>query len=113
MARLAEWKEKVTACRSSGKPVTRWRQEQEVKTYYRWEREALAEAGRALAVQECVESPAFVEVRAATGVERTPGGGEGTGKAAARLHTAAGELDVYSGGDRATLEAIIGALKSC
>lgn len=35
---------------------------------------------------ECRESPAFVEVRAAIGVERAPGGGEGTGMVAARLH---------------------------
>lgn len=88
MARLAEWREKTAACRRSGKPVIRWCQEQRVsaKTYHRWEREVLAEAGQVLAVQECRESPAFVEVRAAIGVERAPGGGEGTGMVAARLH---------------------------
>ena len=67
MARLAEWREKTAACRRSGKPVIRWCQEQRVsaKTYHRWEREVLAEAGQVLAVQECREIPAFVEVRAA------------------------------------------------
>ena len=68
--------------------LIRWCQEQRVsaKTYHRWEQEVLAEAGQVLAVQECRESPAFVEVRAAIGVERAPGGGEGTGMVAARLH---------------------------
>lgn len=112
MARLAEWREKVAECRSSGMSVIQWCQGQGVtaKTYYRWEREVLAEAGQTLVVQKRQESPAFVAVQAME-EERHPSGGESTGMVAARLHTAAGELDVYAGADQATLEAIIGALK--
>ncbi len=107
-ALLGEWRERITACRSSGLAVSRWCREEGIapKTYYRWEREVLALAGEQLAVRS--GSPAFVEVRAASGAGEMRGLG---GQAVARLHTAAGELEVYSGADQGTLRAIIGALK--
>ena len=39
--KLREWQERIIECRSSGKPVKAWCQEQGVSaaTYYRWERE--------------------------------------------------------------------------
>ncbi len=103
-ALLGEWRERITACRGSGLAVSQWCREEGIalKTYYRWEREVLDLAGEQLAVSS--GRPAFVEVRA--------GGMRGLGRqAVARLHTAAGELEVYSGADQGTLRAIIGALK--
>ena len=50
MARVAEWKEKVAACRSSGQTVRGWCEEQGInrKRYYYWERTVLAEAEKQL-----------------------------------------------------------------
>ena len=50
MARVAEWKEKVAACRSSGQTVRGWCEEQGInrKKYYYWERTVLAEAEKQL-----------------------------------------------------------------
>ncbi len=107
-ALLGEWRERIMACRGSGLAVSRWCREEGIapKTYYRWEREVLALAGEQLAVSS--GRPAFVEVRAAPGAGEMRGLGR---QAVARLHTASGELEVYSGADQGTLRAIIGALK--
>ena len=53
-AKLAEWRKKVQACRSSGLPVREWCKQNNVcwKTYYRWERVYLAEVSKQLAVPE-------------------------------------------------------------
>ena len=107
-----EWREKIVACRSSGQAVRRWCREQGIteKTYYRWEREVLGETGKRLAVRSGSESPAFVEVRAGTQDKAEVQAG---GTVAAKLHTEAGDMDIYNGADGDTLRAIIGALKEC
>ena len=53
-AKLAEWSEKVQACRSSGLPVKEWCEQNNVcsKTYYTWERGYLAEVSKQLAIPE-------------------------------------------------------------
>ena len=53
-AKLAEWSEKVQACRSSGLPVKEWCEQNNVcsKTYYTWERVYLAEVSKQLAIPE-------------------------------------------------------------
>ena len=45
-AKLSEWSERIRACRSSGKQVKTWCEENgiNVKSYYRWERLYIAEA---------------------------------------------------------------------
>lgn len=45
-AKLSEWSERIRACRSSGKQVKTWCEENgiSVKSYYRWERLYIAEA---------------------------------------------------------------------
>ena len=47
-AKLAEWSERVQACRSSGLPVREWCERNNVcdKTYYTWERVYLAEVSK-------------------------------------------------------------------
>ena len=46
-AKLSEWSERIRLCRSSGVPVKSWCEENgiSVKSYYRWERLYIAEAG--------------------------------------------------------------------
>ena len=53
-AKLAEWSEKVQACRSSGLTVQEWCEQNQVctKTYYTWERMYLAEVGKRLAIPD-------------------------------------------------------------
>ena len=45
-AKISEWSERIRACRSSGKPVKTWCEENgiNIKSYYRWERLYIAEA---------------------------------------------------------------------
>ena len=47
-AKLAEWGEKVKACRSSGLPVRTWCQQHDIstQTYYTWEHEYLEETNK-------------------------------------------------------------------
>lgn len=110
-ALLMEWQEKIMACRSSGISVKTWCEERGIdrRKYYRWEKEILAKASRQLAVGGGTQ-PAFVEVRAAVEAA-VPDSEFREGMAVARLHTACGEVDVYRGADRETLQAIIEALK--
>ena len=53
-AKLAEWSEKVQACRSSGMTVKEWCEQNDVcaKTYYTWERVYLAEVSKQLTIPE-------------------------------------------------------------
>ena len=66
MARVAEWKEKVAACRSSGQTVRGWYEEQGInrKRYYYWERTVLAEAEKQLSEEESSGRAKFVSVPA-------------------------------------------------
>ena len=53
-AKLAEWSEKVQACRSSGMTVKEWCEQNDVcaKTYYTWERVYLAGVSKQLTIPE-------------------------------------------------------------
>ena len=53
-AKLAEWSEKVQACRSSGLTVRDWCEQNHIcaKTYYTWERVYLAEVSKQLAIPD-------------------------------------------------------------
>ena len=112
-ARLVEWKEKILACRSSGKKVKQWCAENNVTeaTYYRWEREAFGKLERsqkseALAVVEpAIATPAFVEL--------PPAPSFSAGHVAITIRLAGVELDVHSGADMATIEAVLRVVKSC
>ena len=110
MARLSEWKGKVTECRSGGQSVKAWCREQGIacKTYYYWEKEILSEAGRQMAAQGNGRGSRFVEVPAlperAAIREETP-------TLAAKLRTGSRELEVYAGVDAAVLETLLRVLK--
>lgn len=69
-AQLAEWQERIIRCRTSGRTVKAWCEEQGIgyKTYYRWERQILSlgrktlqQVGQQQLAQ--IESPVFAEVR--------------------------------------------------
>ena len=58
-AKLAEWSERVQACRSSGLTVRDWCEQNHVcsKTYYTWERVYLAEVSKQLAIPNQPSAP--------------------------------------------------------
>lgn len=108
-ARLAEWKEKVALCRSSGMSVRGWCREQGIayKTYYYWEKEVLSEAGRQAVALNGVENR-FVEVPALpesiSVSEREP-------VLVAKLRIKSGELEIYAGAETAMLEMLVRVLR--
>lgn len=111
MALLGEWKEKVAACRSSGKTVRAWCEEEGIayKTYYNWEKAVLQEAGRQMArLENGGAGNRFVEIGA------LPGRGTMTGREpvlAARLRMKSGELELYAGAEAATVEILVQVLR--
>ena len=92
-AALAGWAERVRECRSSGVSVTVWCEEQgiERRTYYRWEREVLRQAGesRAMAAQ-----PEFAQLAPARQRQRDENSGA---KVCVRVGSVI--VDVYPGAD--------------
>ncbi len=109
MARIAEWKEKVGACRSSGQTVRSWCQEEgiAIKTYYYWEKEVLREAGEQAAGLEKSRNR-FVEIPALP--ERGEAGGREPALAA-KLRIKSGELEIYAGAETATVEMLVRVLR--
>lgn len=109
MARLEEWKGKVAECRSSGKSVRAWCQEQGIscKTYYYWEKGVLSEAERQMGALESVGGSSFVKMPALPEMADTTGT---TPALTAKLRIKGGELEVYSGADEKILEALVRVL---
>ncbi len=95
---LAEWGRRVEACRKSGRRVSEWCAEQgiPVSTYYSWQRKVFQAA-----VSENEVCFAEVPVRPAT-VET-----------AASIECGELRVDIHTGADPETIQAIIRALKSC
>ena len=64
-AKLSEWSERIRSCRSSGVPVKSWCEENgiSVKSYYRWERLYIAEAGMQMQLSARQEAEAGALVR--------------------------------------------------
>ena len=100
--RLAEWSRRVEACRSSGLPVGQWCQENgiAVSTYFSWQRKVFQ------ALQE-VQEVTFAEVPVIE--ERT----QPSGHIVAAMEVSGVRIQVYEGADKATLQAILQAAKSC
>ena len=99
--RLAEWSQRVEACRNSGLPVGQWCRENgiAVSTYFSWQRkvfQALKEAREATFAEapivECCQP---------------------SGHIAAAMEVSGVRIQVYEGADEATLQAILQAVKSC
>lgn len=105
-AQLAEWQEHVINCRTSGRTVKAWCEEQGIgyKTYYRWERQILSlgrktlqQVGQQQLAQ--IESPVFAEVRLSEPLPVKEG-------IAAVIRIGQAETAIYNGADPETVEAI-------
>ena len=99
--RLVEWSRRVEACRNSGLSVGQWCQENgiAVSTYFSWQRKVFQ------ALQE-VQEVTFAEVPV---MERT----QSSGHIVAAMEVSDVRIQVYAGADKATLQAILQAAKSC
>ena len=108
-AQLAEWRERVASCRSSGLSVRAWCEEQDIgyKRYYRWEREVLRLAGQQLVQADANRSlpaPVFAELP----IERREASVE---KIIARVQIGTGKLEVYAGAGAEVVAVLCRALK--
>lgn len=98
--RLALWTQRVSDCRSSGKSVKVWCEENNLshKTYYYWQHKLFC-----MAKAEC--APQFVEMPAAPKSKATA--------LIASVHIGAAQVNVYAGADEATLGVLFRALQQC
>ena len=96
--RLAEWAQRVEACRRSGQKVSEWCAGQGIaeSTYYSWQRKVFQ------AVRGEPEV-CFAEIPS-----RAAGGG-----AAASIESGGLRIEIHAGADAETIRAIIQALKEC
>ena len=99
--RLVEWSRRVEACRNSGLSVGQWCQENgiAVSTYFSWQRKVFQ------ALQE-VQEVTFAEVPV---MERP----QPCTHIIAAMEVSDVRIQVYAGADKATLQAILQAAKSC
>lgn len=98
--RLALWMQRVSDCRSSGKPVQRWCAENGInhKTYYYWQHKVFGIAKENHGQQ-------FVEMPAVSKASR--------GTAIAGITVAGTKVEIYSGADEETLGALLRVLQQC
>ncbi len=98
-SRVALWSERVAHCRASGQTVAQWCAAEEipVSTYYSWQRKLFQQ------LQEA-EGVCFAEV------PLSPRSSQGV---VATLHSGDLRVELHSGADRAFLQDLVEALKSC
>ena len=99
--RLVEWNRRVDACRNSGLSVGQWCRENgvTVSTYFSWQRKVFQ------ALKE-VQEVTFAEVPI---MEHS----QLSGHIVAAMEVSDVRIQVYEGADKATLQAILQAAKSC
>ena len=99
---LTVWTERIAACKSSGKNVSAWCEENGInpKTYYYWHYKLLK-----------VER-AYSEPVASTFYDISPCA-DSDKRAVATVHIGLFSTDIYSGADEETITAICRALKTC
>ena len=99
--RVVEWIRRVEACRNSGLSVGQWGQENgiAVSTYFSWQRKVFQ------ALKE-VQEVTFAEVPI---MEHS----QLSGHIVAAMEVSDVRIQVYEGADKATLQAILQAAKSC
>ena len=95
---LAEWAQRVEACRRSGQKVSEWCSEQgiPVSTYYSWQRKVY---------QTVTTEPevCFTEISAKPTGRRT----------AANIESGEQRIEIHAGAAAETIQTIIQALKEC
>ena len=95
--KAALWLSRIQACRSSGMRVQDWCAEQGLSyhTYYKWQQRLF---------RECASGQQqFYKVNSI----------QTTGNIAATLRAGEYSLDIYSGADTETIEAVLKAIKGC
>lgn len=99
-SKLHEWAQVVSRCRGSGMSVRQWCQENgvNISSYYKWQRKVYAAA-------QAQQERRFVEVM--------PVQSAAVGGVAVTVRIAGAELDIHTGADAATVEAVLRAVKSC
>ena len=99
--RLVEWSRRVEACRSSGQSVGQWCQENgiAVSTYFFWQRKVFQ------TLKE-LQEVTFAEVPVMEHTQRS-------GHIVAAMEVSGVRIQIYEGADKATLQAILQAAKSC
>ena len=106
--KLREWQERIIECRSSGKPVKAWCQEQGVSAaaYYRWEREIFGRAGQGKD-GVIAGTPEFAEVRAMQTAY--------TSGTQPMITVRAGALaaDIYPDADKEMIQIVVQTLRLC
>lgn len=97
--RLSLWTERVSACRSSGKSVRQWCQENSIaeKTYYYWQR-------RIFELTKTNVDPVFAEVITPQ-TQRA--------EIAAVIHSGSVRVEIRNGADSATVRTILSVVLSC
>ena len=96
--RLAVWTQRIADCRSSGKSVKHWCQENDIseKTYYYWQR-------RIFKMAQEHQSTEFAELHSFRPASLI----------AASVEISGVNVQVYAGADEPTLSALLRALSSC
>lgn len=96
--RLAVWTQRIADCRSSGKSVKNWCQENDIseKTYYYWQR-------RIFKIAQEQQEMEFAELHSFRPVSPV----------AASVEISGMNVQVYAGADEPTLSALFRALSSC
>lgn len=104
-ARLQEWSTAVKDCRGSGISVRQWCRERGITatTYYRWERELLADANTTPALPTAV----FAEL------PRPKQASRNVSECSATLHIGSGSITFHQELSAELLKAIVEALQSC
>lgn len=110
--RLKQWSDTVKECRSSGKTIKGWCEEQGIslKSYYYWQRKVRIAAGEQLAMIPNVEhriattttKPVFAEIKLSQ---------YGTDLPAVTLRLNNAILEIHNGAERSTIENTLQALK--
>lgn len=101
--RLANWSERITACRNSGMTIRKWCKENNVpeKSYYYWQHRLF----ETLAEQQKRNAPCFTEI---TPVQSVYGN-----NVAVTIRIAGAEADIHAGADAVTIDTVLRVLKSC
>ena len=96
--KLAEWAQRVQACRESGLSVRQWCDENglSAKTYYYWQRKLFQMPEGA--------GPQFAEIEVP--VYRA-------GRIAATVRIGTAQAEIYNGADAETLKALVQVMRSC
>ena len=104
-ARVAEWRERVRECRSSGLSVKAWCAGQGIKTatYYRWEHEVLTRADSQTNHDKPEGRPVFAELPE-TVIHKEEAGGKG--RVVAEMETVKGVVRIYEGADAEVVRAL-------